>query len=48
MLAGPVRWPSIVIPLWVQDGAGRFRTPSGTMRFLYGYVRAADGVRRFD
>jgi len=42
--AGP---PSIVIPLWVQDSAGRFRTQSGSMRFLYGYVRAADGVRRF-
>jgi hypothetical protein len=42
--AGP---PSIVIPLWVKDGAGRFRTQSGTMRFLYGYVRASDGVRRF-
>jgi len=39
--------PSIVIPLWVADSAGRFRTQSGTMRFLYGYVRAADGVRRF-
>lgn len=42
--AGP---PSIVIPLWVQDSAGRFRTQAGSMRFLYGYVRAADGVRRF-
>jgi hypothetical protein len=42
--AGP---PSIVIPLWIQDSAGRFRTQSGSMRFLYGYVRAADGVRRF-
>jgi len=39
--------PSITIPLWVQDAAGRFRTQSGTMRFLYGYVRADDGVRRF-
>lgn len=39
--------PSITIPLWVKDGAGRYRTQSGTMRFLYGYVRAADGVRRF-
>jgi hypothetical protein len=39
--------PSITIPLWVQDGAGRFRAQSGTMRFLYGYVRANDGVRRF-
>lgn len=39
--------PSITIPLWVQDSAGRFRTQSGTMRFFYGYVRAADGTRRF-
>jgi hypothetical protein len=39
--------PSITIPLWVQDSAGRYRTQSGTMRFLYGYVRAADGTRRF-
>jgi hypothetical protein len=39
--------PSIVIPLWVQDSAGRFRQQSGSMRFLYGYVRAADGVKRF-
>ncbi|HET9622156.1 MAG TPA: hypothetical protein VFP84_12370 [Kofleriaceae bacterium] len=40
--------PSITIPLWVQDSAGRFRTQSGTMRFFYGYVRsAADGVKRF-
>ncbi|HEX4419426.1 MAG TPA: hypothetical protein VH165_16050 [Kofleriaceae bacterium] len=42
--AGP---PSITIPLWVQDSAGRFRTQSGTMRFLYGYVRASDGTKRF-
>jgi hypothetical protein len=39
--------PSITIPLWVKDSAGRFRAQSGTMRFLYGYVRASDGVRRF-
>jgi hypothetical protein len=39
--------PSITIPLWVQDSAGRFRTQSGTMRFLYGFVRAADGTKRF-
>jgi hypothetical protein len=39
--------PSITIPLWVQDSAGRYRTQSGTMLFLYGYVRAADGTRRF-
>jgi hypothetical protein len=39
--------PSITIPLWIQDSAGRYRTQSGTMRFFYGYVRAADGTRRF-
>ncbi|TMQ14402.1 MAG: hypothetical protein E6J90_20995 [Deltaproteobacteria bacterium] len=39
--------PSITIPLWVQDGEGRYRTQSGTMLFLYGHVRAADGTRRF-
>jgi hypothetical protein len=39
--------PSISIPLWVKDGNGRYRKQSGTMRFLYGYVRAGDGVRRF-
>jgi hypothetical protein len=39
--------PSITIPLWVKDGDGRFRRRSGSMRFLYGYVRASDGVRRF-
>jgi hypothetical protein len=39
--------PSITIPLWGQDSAGRYRTQSGTMRFLYGYVRAADGTKRF-
>lgn len=33
--------------LWVQDGAGRHRTQSGTMRFFSGFVRAADGTRRF-
>jgi hypothetical protein len=42
--AGP---PSITIPLWIKDSAGHYRTQSGSMRFLYGYVRAADGTRRF-
>lgn len=39
--------PSIAIPLWVQDGAGRYRKQSGTLRFLYGYVRTPGGTRRF-
>ena len=39
--------PSISIPLWVMDSAQRYRTQRGSLRFLYGYVTAADGVRRF-
>jgi hypothetical protein len=39
--------PSIAIPLWVHDADGRYRKQSGTMRFLYGYVRTANGSRRF-
>ncbi|HEY4242969.1 MAG TPA: hypothetical protein VGM88_24305 [Kofleriaceae bacterium] len=40
--------PSISIPLWVKDSAGRYRKQSGSMRFLYGYVvSSADGVKRF-
>lgn len=38
--------PSIAIPLWVQDGSGRYRKRSGSMRFIYGFVRA-NGVKRF-
>ena len=38
--------PSITIPLWGKDSQGRYRKRAGSMRFLYGYVRA-DGVRRF-
>ncbi|MFY1825726.1 hypothetical protein ACN47A_07425 [Myxococcus fulvus] len=38
--------PSIDIPLWVQDGAGRYRQQSGEMKFLYGYVIAATGTKR--
>ncbi len=39
--------PSITIPLWVKDSAGRYRKHSGDLRFFYGFVRAADGARRF-
>ncbi len=39
--------PSISIPVWVKDAGGDYRRQSGTLRFLYGYVRASDGVRRF-
>ena len=38
--------PSIDIPLWVKDSAGRYRKQDGTMKFLYGYVIAATGTRR--
>lgn len=38
--------PSITIPLWVEDGEGRFRKRSGELRFFYGFVRA-NGVKRF-
>lgn len=38
--------PSITIPLWGKDGAGRYRTRVGSMRFLYGYV-VGNGVKRF-
>ncbi len=38
--------PSISIPLWVRNSAGRYIVRSGSMRFLYGYI-VGDGVRRF-
>ena len=38
--------PSISIPLWVQDGDGRYRKRSGSMRFVYGYI-VGNGVKRF-
>jgi len=37
---------SIDIPLWVKDGAGRYRKQSGSMKFIYGYVMAATGTKR--
>ena len=39
--------PSISIPLWVKDSAGRYRKRSGAMRFFYGYIVASDGAKRF-
>ncbi|MCX5741337.1 MAG: hypothetical protein NT062_02430 [Proteobacteria bacterium] len=42
--------PSISIPLWVPDpnNGNRYTRQSGTMRFLYGYVRStSDGTRRY-
>lgn len=38
--------PSIDIPLWVQDGQGRYRKQAGTMKFIYGYIIAATGTKR--
>ncbi|WP_224371371.1 hypothetical protein [Hyalangium versicolor] len=38
--------PSIDIPLWVEDSAGRYRVQSGTMKFIYGYVIAATTTKR--
>jgi len=38
--------PSIDIPLWVKDGAGRYRKRSGSLKFIYGYVIAATGTKR--
>jgi len=39
--------PSLDVPLWVKDGAGRYRQRSGTMKFVYGYVTSKTGDRRF-
>ena len=38
--------PSIDIPLWVQDAAGRYLKHSGDMKFIYGYVVAKTGDKR--
>jgi hypothetical protein len=38
--------PSIDVPLWVQDDAGRYRKRSGSQKFVYGYVIAQTGTRR--
>ena len=38
--------PSISIPLWVANSAGRYIVRSGSMRFIYGFV-VADGAKRF-
>jgi hypothetical protein len=39
--------PSITIPLWVKNSAGRYLQQSGELRFFYGFVTAADGAKRF-
>jgi hypothetical protein len=38
--------PSIDIPVWKKDSAGRYRKNAGEMKFVYGYVEADDGTRR--
>ncbi len=38
--------PSIDIPVWKKDSAGRYRKNAGSMKFVYGYVKTADGTRR--
>jgi hypothetical protein len=39
--------PSITIPLWIKNSAGRYLKQSGELQFFYGFVRASDGVKRF-
>lgn len=39
--------PSITIPLWVKAANGHYTKQSGELRFFYGYVKAADGVKRW-
>jgi len=39
--------PSIEIPLWSKNGGGRYLRRNGSLLFLYGYIRAEDGVRRY-
>lgn len=38
--------PSIAIPLWVANSAGRYVVRSGSLRFIYGYI-VGNGVKRF-
>jgi len=39
--------PSITIPLWTKAANGHYTKQAGEMRFFYGYIRAADGVKRW-
>ena len=39
--------PSITIPLWTKNAAGRYLKHSGDLRFFYGFMRASDGAKRF-
>jgi hypothetical protein len=38
--------PSISIPLWTANSAGRYIVRSGSMRFIYGFI-LGDGTKRF-
>lgn len=38
--------PSIDVKLWLQDSAGRFRTPAGEMKFVYGIIQSKTGTIR--
>lgn len=38
--------PSLDVPLWLQDGGGRFLKPAGQMKFIYGYVVTKTGAVR--
>lgn len=39
--------PSLDVPLWVDNGKGRYTQRSGSLKFVYGYVVAKDGTKRF-
>lgn len=39
--------PSITIPLWAKAGDGSWTKQSGTMKFIYGYVKTKPGTKRF-
>lgn len=38
--------PSIDVALWVQDANGKFRTPAGEMKFIYGSILTKTGDTR--
>jgi hypothetical protein len=38
--------PSIDVKLWSQDGNGKFRTPAGALKFVYGYIGSKTGDTR--
>lgn len=39
--------PSIDVPLWKKDSAGRYRARAGDMKFVYGYVKTKPGAVRY-